>query len=111
MKLEAKWVALWVMTVGTFLVVLDSMAVTLALADIERDFGTDSGIEWVFTAYIVALGVTQLASGWISDSFGRKNAFIATLTVFTVGSGLCAMAPRCPCSWRFVCSKDWAEVS
>ena len=96
MKLEAKWVALWVMTVGTFLVVLDSMAVTLALADIERDFGTDSGIEWVFTAYIVALGVTQLASGWISDSFGRKNAFIATLTVFTVGSGLCAMAPSLP---------------
>ncbi len=91
-----RWVAMGVVLVGTFMVVLDTTVVNLGLASMVEDFGSVDGVEWVVTAYLAAVAVTQMASGWVGDRFGRRNAFIASLVIFTVGSTLCAMAPTLP---------------
>ncbi len=88
-----RWVAMGVVLFGTFMVVLDTTVVNLGLPSMVRDFKSPDGVEWVVTAYLAAVGVAQMASGWIADRFGRKNAFISALVVFTAGSILCAASP------------------
>ncbi len=85
-----RWVAMGVMLFGTFMVVLDTTVVNLGLPAMQREFDTIEGIEWVVTAYLAAVGVTQMCTGWIADRMGRKAAFILALVVFTTASVLCA---------------------
>jgi len=91
-----RWVAMGVLLVGTFMVVLDTTIVNLALPALQREFGTIDGVEWVVTGYLAAVGVAQMASSWFADRYGRKRTFVITLSVFTIGSAMCAAAPTLP---------------
>ncbi len=88
-----RWVAMGVVLFGTFMVVLDTTIVNLGLPSLQDDFDTVHGVEWVVTAYLIAVGVTQLTSGWVGDRFGRRRTFIVALAMFTIASILCAAAP------------------
>jgi EmrB/QacA subfamily drug resistance transporter len=88
-----RWVAMAVVLLGTFMVVLDTTVVNLGLPSLQQDFGTVDGVEWVVTAYLAAVGIAHMSSGWVADHFGRKQAFIAAMVVFIIGSALCAAAP------------------
>lgn len=88
-----RWVAMFVVLFGTFMVVLDTTVVNLGLPALQRDFDTIVGIEWVVTAYLAAVGVSQMTSGWAADRFGRKAMFVFSLGLFTLASALCAAAP------------------
>lgn len=81
---------------GTFVVVLDTTVVNLGLPALQREFGTVEGVEWVVTAYLAAVGVTQMATGWVSDRYGRKSTFIFALATFTAASLLCAVSATLP---------------
>lgn len=87
------WVAMAVVLTGTFMVILDTTIVNVALPEIGEALTATNQIEWVVTAYLLAVGLSQLGTGWFSDRFGKKRAFIASLIVFTAGSLLCAAAP------------------
>jgi DHA2 family multidrug resistance protein len=100
--LEYRWVAMGVVLFGTFMVVLDTTIVNLALPSIQQDFRIEASVEWVVTAYLIAVGVIQMMSGWVGDRFGRRRAFIGSLAVFTVGSALCAVAPTL---WTLVAAR------
>ncbi len=91
--LPYRWVAMSVVLIGTFMVVLDTTVVNLGLPAMGRDFNTTAGIEWIVTAYLAAVGIAQMSSGWAADRFGRKMTFVASLAIFTVGSVLCAASP------------------
>ncbi len=92
-RIDYRWVAMFVVLFGSFMVVLDTTVVNLGLPDLQRDFQVDSGIEWVVTAYLAAVGVAQTVSGWLADRLGRKKVFLAAMALFTVASLLCALAP------------------
>lgn len=89
-----RWVAVGVVLMGSFVVVLDTTIVNVALPQIGIALGRQSGIEWIVTAYLLAFGVCQPAIGWLADRFGRKRVFIVSLGVFTLGSLLAASAPN-----------------
>lgn len=91
-----RWVAMGVILFGAFMVVLDTTVVNLGLESVREDFGVGVGVEWVVTAYLAAVGVAQAASGWLSDRFGRRSVFIASLGIFTLSSFLCAVAVTFP---------------
>ncbi|MBX3286230.1 MAG: DHA2 family efflux MFS transporter permease subunit [Actinobacteria bacterium] len=88
-----RWVAMGVVLFGTFMVVLDTTVVNLGLPSLQREFHTIDGIEWVVTAYLAAVGVAQMISGWSADRFGRKTMFIFAMALFTVSSAACAASP------------------
>ncbi|WP_040493151.1 DHA2 family efflux MFS transporter permease subunit [Ilumatobacter nonamiensis] len=88
-----RWVAMGVVLFGTFMVVLDTTVVNLGLPSLQRDFDTVEGIEWVVTAYLAAVGVAQMVSGWSADRYGRKAMFIGSMALFTIASLACAVAP------------------
>ena len=88
-----RWWALGAVMVGTFMAVLDATIVNVSLAKIMAAFGVDvSEIEWVMTGYLLAFGVLLPTSGWLCTRFGCKRVYVASLLIFTVGSGLCGLA-------------------
>lgn len=79
--------------IGTFMAVLDSSIVNVALPTLMASFGvTVDKIEWVMTAYLLVLAVMLPTSGWIADHFGYKRTYLLALAVFTTGSLLCGIA-------------------
>ncbi len=74
---------------------LDTTVVTVALPVIARDFHTGlSDLQWVISAYTIALAVLIVISACHGDIFGRKKVFIVGLAVFSFGSLLCALSGR-----------------
>src|SRR6202040_508582 len=79
-----------------FLAALDQTIVATALPTIGRQFGDVSSLSWVITAYLLASTAVAPVFGTLSDLYGRRVMIIASLTMFTVGSILCAVAPNMP---------------
>lgn len=88
-----KWWILANVMIGTFMAVLDSTIVNVGLPKIMASFGVDiDKIEWVITAYMLALAVALPTSGWLSDRFGYKRMYFMGMLLFTVGSFLCGVS-------------------
>jgi EmrB/QacA subfamily drug resistance transporter len=47
-------------------------------------------VQWVVTAYLLALAAVIPVTGWAARRFGAARLYVAALAVFTVGSALCA---------------------
>jgi EmrB/QacA subfamily drug resistance transporter len=92
-SLPPKHIVAIVYVVGSFMDILDVTIVNVAIPAIQEDFGVSAtGIEWIVTGYLCSLAVWIPASGWIGDRFGTKRTFLFALFMFTLASGLCAMA-------------------
>src|SRR5581483_9805505 len=52
-----------------------------------------STITWVATGYFLAQAAVIPIAGYLSDRIGTKLVFMLSLGLFTLGSGLCAIAP------------------
>jgi MFS transporter, DHA2 family, multidrug resistance protein len=88
-----KWWVLANVMIGTFMAVLDSTIVNVALPKIMASFGIDiDTAEWVLTAYLLVFAVMLPTSGWVADHFGYKRTYFLALLLFTFGSFLCGMA-------------------
>lgn len=85
-----KWWLLANVMIGTFMAVLDATIVNVALPKIMASFGVGiDKIEWVLTAYMLAMAVMLPTSGWMADRFGYKRIYFLGLFLFTFGSLLC----------------------
>jgi EmrB/QacA subfamily drug resistance transporter len=77
-----------------FMVGLDATAVNVALPSLGHDLGAGvSELQWTVDAYTVVLASLLLFSGSMGDRLGRKRTLIAGLTVFSLASALCSLAP------------------
>ncbi len=88
-----RWVAMSVILIGTFMVILDTSIVNVALPQIGADLHSVAAVDWIVTSYLLAVGVSIMATGWLADHFGKKRVFVVSLSAFTIGSLLCALAP------------------
>lgn len=88
-----KWWLLANVMIGTFMAVLDATIVNVGLPKIMASFGVGlDKIEWVITAYMLAMAVMLPTSGWLADKFGYKRMYFLGLLVFTFGSLLCGLS-------------------
>jgi EmrB/QacA subfamily drug resistance transporter len=73
---------------------LDVTIVNVALPSIGRELhGSISGLQWTLDAYTLVLASLLMLSGSTADRLGRKRTFVIGLTVFSLGSLLCSLAP------------------
>ncbi|MGE5397631.1 MAG: DHA2 family efflux MFS transporter permease subunit [Chitinophagales bacterium] len=90
---KINWSVLIVIIVGTFMAILDSSIVNVALPKMMTIFGVAaSDIQWILTAYMLTLGVVMPISGYLGDTFGYKRLYIAALVIFIIGSTFCGLA-------------------
>ena len=78
-----RWVAMGVVLFGAFMVVLDTTIVNLGLSSLQRDFGTLHGVEWVVTAYLIAVGVLTVLALIVGSS--RLSALLPTSKILRTG--------------------------
>jgi MFS transporter, DHA2 family, multidrug resistance protein len=88
-----KWFLLANIMFGTFMAVLDATVVNTGLPKIMASFGVGlDKIEWVITAYMLAMAVMLPTSGWLADRFGYKRMYFLGLLLFTTGSFFCFLS-------------------
>src|SRR5690349_23010939 len=75
------------------MVILDVAIVNVALPSIKSDLGfSQSGLQWVISAYAIFFGGTLLLGGRLADLLGRRRLFITGLLVFAASSLLAGFA-------------------
>jgi DHA2 family multidrug resistance protein len=88
-----KWLVVIAVMSGAFLVVLDTTVVNVALPKIMAAFGVNvDKIEWIVTAYMIAMAIMMPSVGWLSARVGNKTLFISSLVTFTAASCLSGAA-------------------
>jgi EmrB/QacA subfamily drug resistance transporter len=88
---------LGVCCMSLFLTGLDNTAVNVGLPTIGAQLHAPvAGLQWVVAAYTVVLASLLLLAGALADRFGRKAVFQVGLSLFTLGSWLCSLAPSLP---------------
>src|SRR5579872_6307143 len=95
MHLSYRWQATLVIALGLLMAILDSTIVSVVLPQMARAFNTDyQTITWVGTGYFLANAAVIPIVGYLSDRIGSKTTLLFALALFTIGSGLCVIAPN-----------------
>ncbi|MBB5867802.1 EmrB/QacA subfamily drug resistance transporter [Allocatelliglobosispora scoriae] len=88
-----RWRALSVCLVGGFMALLDVSIVNVALPSIRAGLhATESDLQWVISGYALVFGLVLVPAGRFGDMHGRRNAFVAGITLFTAASAAAGLA-------------------
>ncbi len=89
------WVVALVVTLATFMEVLDTSIANVSLPHIAGSLSVSvDESTWVLTSYLVANAIVLPVSGWFSTRFGRKRFYMTCVALFTASSALCGLAPN-----------------
>jgi MFS transporter, DHA2 family, multidrug resistance protein len=88
------WLIAVVVSLAAFMEVLDTSIANVALPYMAGSLGASNDQStWVLTSYLVSNAIVLPISGWFSSVLGRKRFFMICLTMFTLTSLLCGIAP------------------
>src|ERR1700733_5309511 len=88
------WLIAVVVAMAAFMEVLDTSIANVALPYMAGNLGASNDQStWVLTSYLVSNAIILPISGWLASTLGRKRFFMSCLSVFTVSSLLCGIAP------------------
>jgi MFS transporter, DHA2 family, multidrug resistance protein len=91
------WIIAAVVSMATFMEVMDTSIANVSLAHIGGNLGASRDEStWVLTSYLVANAVILPVSGWLSSVLGRKRFYMICVALFTISSCLCGFAPTLP---------------
>ena len=88
-----RWQALALVCTAFFMTVLDVSIVNVALPSIGRSLHfSETGLQWVVTAYAITYGGFLLLGGRAGDILGRKRMFLIGMVLFSIASLVCGLA-------------------
>src|SRR6266545_2263082 len=88
------WAVLLVVSLGFFMTLLDLTIVNIAIPNIiTRLHASLDDVLWVINAYALVLAVLVITSGRLGDLIGPRIMFATGISVFTVASAACGLAP------------------
>jgi EmrB/QacA subfamily drug resistance transporter len=86
-----------VVLLGPFMSQMDSTVVNVALSAIRDDFHVSTAaVQWVVSAYLLALALMLPLNGWLVDRLGAKRLYVGCFTLFTMASVICGAARSLP---------------
>jgi len=90
---RSPWLIAIVVSIATFMVVLDTAIANVALRHIAGSLAVSvDESTWVVTTYLIANAVVLPVSGWLSNVIGRKRFYMICVALFTIASLLCGLA-------------------
>jgi DHA2 family multidrug resistance protein len=91
------WSIIAVISIATFMVVLDTSIANVALAHIAGSLSASyDEATWVITSFLVANAVVIPISGWLADVCGRKPYYMFSVALFTLSSLACGLSASLP---------------
>jgi EmrB/QacA subfamily drug resistance transporter len=95
--------ALAVLCMASFLAVVDTTIVAIALPSMRRALDlSPGGAQWVINAYVLVFGGLLLLCGRLADRIGRRRSFVAGLALFAAGSLVAGLAPQ---AWLLIAGR------
>ena len=101
---------LWILAatiLGSSMVFIDGTVVNVALPALQSALhATLADVQWVMESYALFLATLLLMGGSLGDLYGRRKIFAAGVTLFSVASAWCGLAPAAYCcegspgNWR-----------
>lgn len=94
--MKYKYVALTNTTIGAFMSQLDANIVLISIPTIIRELPGTTTFDalWVIMGYILVTATLLLTFGRLADIYGRVRLYNLGFVIFTIGSGLCSIAPN-----------------
>jgi MFS transporter, DHA2 family, multidrug resistance protein len=90
---QSFWPQVFAILIGTFMAVLDTSIVNVAIPKMMNVFGVAADeIQWVLTGYTLVMAAVIPLTGYLGDRFGLKRIYILSFALFTIGSLLCGFA-------------------
>lgn len=87
------WPFMFTLFVGSFMAVLSSSTITIAIPELQRHFGAElSLLQWTLTGFMLAMGTSAPLTGYLGGRFSFKWVYVASLVGFTLASVLCGAA-------------------
>ena len=100
---RARWFALYVLCLGSLMIVLDVTIVGVALPSIRQDLGfSETSLAWVVNGYLLTYGGFLLLGGRLGDLFGHRRLFLAGIALFTLASLACGLSTT---QWMLVTAR------
>ncbi|WP_158861103.1 MFS transporter [Lunatibacter salilacus] len=88
-----RWSALFLLCTAQFMVIMDTSIIGVALPAIKADLGySQSGLQWIFNAYVISFGGFLLLGGRLSDLFGARKVFMWGFAILSAASLLAGVA-------------------
>src|SRR5579862_5449820 len=90
---RTRWFALYVLCLGSLMIVLDVTIVNVALPSIRQSLGfSQTSLAWVVNAYLLTFGGFLLLGGRLGDLLGHRRLFLGGITLFTLASLACGLS-------------------
>ncbi len=90
---RSRWIALYVLCLGTLMIVLDTTVVNVALPSIRSSLGfSETSLAWVVNAYLLTFGGLLLLGGRLGDLYGQRRLYVVGLALFTLASLACGLS-------------------
>jgi EmrB/QacA subfamily drug resistance transporter len=88
------WAVLLVVSLGFFMTLLDLTIVNIAIPNMITKLNASlDDILWVINAYALVLAVLLITAGRLGDLLGQRKMFFIGVSVFTLASAACGLAP------------------
>jgi EmrB/QacA subfamily drug resistance transporter len=88
-----RWRIWGVVMIGLFMALIDITIVNISIPQLQRDLDASvDDVSWVLNAYNITFAVLLVSMGRLADQFGRKRLFLIGMSIFTIGSLLCALS-------------------
>ncbi|WP_273853787.1 MDR family MFS transporter [Guptibacillus spartinae] len=80
--------------IGAFFAILNETLLNIALTTLMDQFSvTPATVQWMATGFLLVMGILTPISALLLQSFTTRQMFIGTMTIFTIGTLICAVAP------------------
>ncbi|WP_431802870.1 MFS transporter [Microbacterium sp. bgisy203] len=90
-----RWRAFWVCVSVAALTIMDLSKVNVALPSIEKALGASpTELQIIVSGYVLMFGLALVPFGRLGDQRSRRQLFILGLSLFTITSVVCALAPN-----------------
>lgn len=87
------WVVLIALSLGFFMILLDTTIVTIAVPAISDGLNASlNDILWIQSGYVLVYAVLLITAGRLGDMFGGKTLFLVGLVIFVLSSAACGLA-------------------
>lgn len=83
-----------VLTVATFVVILNETIMVTALPELMASLDVDAqAVQWLSTGFMLTMAVVIPTTGWFLQAVGRRIAFVTAMSCFATGTLICALSP------------------
>ncbi len=88
-----RWLILVVLCLSTLVLVIDNMALTVAVPPLTADLGASAqDVQWVLDSYLLVFAGLLLTAGSLADRFGRRKVMVIGLALFGAASLFATLA-------------------